>query len=76
MLNTGVAIATIISPMLFGAVIDATGNWSLPFVGSLLFLLLGAVMTLRIRPDIGIADGAASTANAVPVSPRSAKPER
>jgi MFS family permease len=76
MLNTGAAIATIISPVVFGAVIDATGNWSLPFVGSLLFLLLGAVMTLKIRPDIGIGDGADSTADAVPVSPRFAKPER
>lgn len=54
MLNTGAAIATIISPVVFGAVIDATGNWSLPFVGSLLFLLLGAVMTLKIRPDRGV----------------------
>jgi MFS family permease len=76
MLNTGAAIATIISPVVFGAVIDATGNWSLPFVGSRLFLLLGAVRTLNIRPDIGIGDGADSTADAVPVSPRFAKPER
>lgn len=51
MLNTGAALATIISPVVFGVVIDATGNWSLPFVGSLLFLLLGALMTLRIHPD-------------------------
>ncbi|MPW16563.1 MFS transporter [Paraburkholderia sp. CNPSo 3157] len=76
MLNTGAAIATIISPVVFGAVIDATGNWSLPFVGSLLFLLLGAVMTLKIRPDIGIADGADPLANAVPAPPRFARPER
>lgn len=75
MLNTGAAIATIISPVVFGAVIDATGNWSLPFVGSLLFLLLGAVMTLRIRPDIGIGEGEDSSGS-VPVSTRFAKPER
>ncbi|SAK56790.1 MFS transporter [Caballeronia ptereochthonis] len=53
-LNTGAALATIISPVVFGAVIDATGNWSLPFAGSLLFLLLGTVMTLKIRPDRSI----------------------
>ncbi|SAK98876.1 major facilitator transporter [Caballeronia temeraria] len=51
MLNTGAALATIISPVVFGVVVDATGNWSLPFVGSLLFLLLGALMTLKIHPD-------------------------
>jgi hypothetical protein len=31
-----------------------TGNWSLPFIGSLLFLLLGALMTLRTRPNRSI----------------------
>jgi sugar phosphate permease len=60
MLNTGAALATIISPVVFGVVIDATGNWSLPFVGSLIFLLLGALMTLRIRPDRSI-DAIAAT---------------
>jgi sugar phosphate permease len=54
MLNTGAALATIISPVVFGAVIDATGNWNLPFAGSLLFLLLGTLMTLKIRPDRSI----------------------
>lgn len=64
MLNTGAALATIISPVVFGAVIDATGNWSLPFVGSLLFLLLGAVMTLKIRPDLDIGEGLDPSGNA------------
>jgi sugar phosphate permease len=54
MLNTCAALATIISPVVFGAVIDATGNWNLPFAGSLLFLLLGALITMRIRPDCPI----------------------
>ncbi|MBN3728137.1 MFS transporter [Burkholderia sp. Ac-20379] len=54
MLNTGAALATIVSPVVFGAVIDRTGNWNLPFVGSLLFLLLGALMTLKIHPDRSI----------------------
>jgi sugar phosphate permease len=54
MLNTGAALATIVSPVVFGAVIDATGNWNLPFAGSLLFLLLGTLMTLKIRPDRSI----------------------
>jgi MFS family permease len=51
MLNTGAALATIISPVVFGTVIDLTGNWNLPFVGSAVFLLIGAVMALKMRPD-------------------------
>lgn len=51
MLNTGAALATIISPVVFGTVIDLTGNWNLPFVGSAAFLLIGAVMALKMRPD-------------------------
>jgi MFS family permease len=57
MLNTGAALATIVSPVVFGVVVDATGNWSLPFVGSLLFLVLGAAMTVRIRPDRAVRYG-------------------
>jgi len=51
MLNFGAALATIISPLVFGAVIDWTGSWSLPFAGAIGFLLLGALLALWIRPD-------------------------
>jgi MFS family permease len=51
MLNTGAALATIISPLVFGAIVDLSGNWSLPFVGSGVFLLIGALSTLAMRPD-------------------------
>lgn len=66
MLNTGAALATIISPVVFGTLIDLTGNWSLPFVGSALFLVIGAIATTRIRPDRDIEHGAADSA-AMPV---------
>jgi MFS family permease len=51
MLNTGAALATIVSPVVFGAVVDMTGNWTLPFLGSGAFLLIGALSTLAIRPN-------------------------
>jgi len=51
MLNTGAALATIISPVVFGAVVDLTGNWTLPFLGSGAFLLIGALSTIAIRPN-------------------------
>ncbi len=51
MLNTGAALATIISPVVFGAVVDMSGNWTLPFLGSGAFLLIGAFSTVAIRPN-------------------------
>ena len=34
-MNSGSALAAIISPVLAGKIIDATGNWELPFYGSI-----------------------------------------
>ena len=51
MLNTGAALATIISPVVFGAVVDLTGNWSLPFIASCIFLVIGAIAVTLIKPD-------------------------
>ena len=70
MLNTGAALATIVSPVVFGAVIDLSGNWSLPFVGSGVFLLLGAAMTVRIRPDRPIDATPAPSSYLSPARPR------
>jgi len=50
MLNAASAIAGIILPMVFGLV-DATGNWILPVAGAIGFLVLGIIMSFRIRPD-------------------------
>ncbi|MHB2205406.1 MFS transporter [Methylobacterium sp. CM6257] len=50
-MNFGFGLAGMISPVVFGAVIDATGRWDLPFVASLGLLLVGAVLALRMRPD-------------------------
>jgi cyanate permease len=50
-MNAGSAVAGIISPIVFGLIIDATGNWTLPFVGSACVLLAGALATLWIKPQ-------------------------
>jgi sugar phosphate permease len=52
LMNTGSALAAILSPVAFGYVVDLTGNWHLPFLGSLGLLLLGAVLAFTMRPDI------------------------
>jgi cyanate permease len=57
-MNTGSAIAAIASPWLFGIIIDATGNWNLPFAGSIVLLLVGAVLAFWMRPERSIESGA------------------
>ena len=52
LMNTGSAVASIITPLVFGVIVDKTGNWNIPFAGSFIFLLLGCVLTTQIRPDI------------------------
>lgn len=51
LMNTGSAIASILTPMAFGIIVDATGNWNAPFIGSFAFLILGALLSTRIRPE-------------------------
>jgi MFS family permease len=52
LMNTGSALAAILSPLAFGYVADVTGDWHLPFLGSLGLLLLGAALAFTMRPDI------------------------
>jgi sugar phosphate permease len=51
LMNTGTAFAAIISPLVFGFIIDKTGNWELPFIGSIGMLLLGAILAFWMKPD-------------------------
>jgi MFS family permease len=49
MMNTGSALAAIISPVVGGYIIDTTGNWELPFVGSMALMAIGAGLALGMR---------------------------
>ncbi len=51
LMNVGSAFAAIVSPVVAGWIIDTTGNWNLPFVGSMVLMLLGAVMAFAMKPD-------------------------
>jgi MFS family permease len=51
LMNVGSPLAAIISPLIFGYVIDKTGNWDLPFLGSIGLLLVGSILAFRMRPD-------------------------
>jgi len=49
-MNTGSAIAGIVSPLVFGIVAQLSGNFTLPFAGSIGLLLVGAVLAWRFLP--------------------------
>jgi MFS family permease len=51
LMNTGSALAAIVSPLVFGAIVDFTGNWILPFAVSIALLLLGAVLSFTMHPE-------------------------
>jgi cyanate permease len=50
-MNTGSAVAAIVSPLAFGYIVDVTGNWQLPFYGSVGLLIVGAVLAFTMHPE-------------------------
>ncbi|MFI5021116.1 MAG: MFS transporter [Alphaproteobacteria bacterium] len=50
-MNTGSAAAGFASPFVFGWLVDLTGDWHLPFWGSIGLLLLGAVLSFWMHPE-------------------------
>src|SRR5205823_2883591 len=51
MMNFGFGVAGLVSPSSFGYLVDRTGSWVVPFIASIVLLLLGAVLASRLRPD-------------------------
>jgi MFS family permease len=56
MMNFGFGVAGLISPALFGYLVDRTGSWVVPFIASVVLLLVGAVLATRLRPDLPFVD--------------------
>ena len=52
LMNTGAAVAGIVSPFAFGRIVDLTGNWNLPFALTVVLLLVGAAASFWMRPDV------------------------
>ena len=50
-MNTGFGVAGILSPAVFGYLQQLTGSWQLPFATSVVLLLAGVVLSLRIDPE-------------------------
>jgi len=66
MMNTGSALAAIISPVLSGFLIDRFGSWELPFAGSMVLMAIGVVLALRMQPESKFDTGTAPNAGSVP----------
>ena len=64
MMNTGFGIAGMISPVVFGFLIQRTGSYQLPFFLSAALLLIGAVCALKIDPNRRVEEPAAAVATA------------
>jgi len=56
MMNFGFGVAGLVSPASFGYLVDRTGSWVVPFIGSIVLLLIGAVLASRLRPDVKFED--------------------
>ncbi len=67
LMNVGSPLAAIISPLVFGYLIDKTGNWNFPFVGSIAILLFGSVVAFWMKPgeEFGHAVGDPATVSMV-----------
>jgi len=62
MMNTGFGIAGMISPVVFGVLIDRTGRYEIPFLISAGLLFIGVVSSLFIDPTRRILERGTSTA--------------
>ncbi|MFK0033586.1 MFS transporter [Pseudomonas monteilii] len=51
MMNTGSAMAAIISPVAAGMLIDKFHNWQLPFLVSIALLAIGVALSFRMKPQ-------------------------
>jgi len=57
-MNSGSALAAILSPLIGGYIVDTTGSWELTFVAGIVLLLIGAVLAFWIKPDEELEDPA------------------
>jgi hypothetical protein len=62
LMNTGSAVAAIVSPLAFGLIVDLTGSWVLLFAVSIAPLLLGCAMAFTMHPERRFAEEIPGTA--------------
>jgi MFS family permease len=62
LMNTGSALAAIISPVIGGYLIQKTGNWMLPFIVSMGVILIGSALSFTMHPERPLSDAEVSPA--------------
>ena len=67
-MNSGSALAAIISPLVGGYIVDRTGNWELTFVGSIGLLLAGSILAFWMKADEPLGEEAPPTLGNAPVA--------
>jgi len=50
LMNTGSAVAVIVSPPIAGLIVDRTGDWHLAFLGAIVLLVVGTVLSFTMHP--------------------------
>ena len=55
-MNTIGNIGSALSPLVFGAVLQITGSWIYPFMVASSILVIGALLWLKVNPEMKIAD--------------------
>jgi MFS family permease len=68
LMNSGSALAAIVSPLVAGYVIDVTGNWYLPFLMSMGLLLLGLFSAFLMHPETPFEEGDVVKSAARPIA--------
>jgi MFS family permease len=61
LMNTGSALAAIISPVVGGYLIQKTGNWLLPFIVSIGVIMVGSALSFTMHPERPLAETPALT---------------
>jgi len=56
LMNTGSALAAIISPVVGGYLVQTTNNWMLPFIVSMGVILVGSALSFTMHPERPITD--------------------
>jgi MFS family permease len=68
MMNFGFGLSGIISPYIFGAMVDWTGSWTLPFLGSIVLLPVGAGLAFLMHANRPFIEPSARLPAALPRS--------
>jgi sugar phosphate permease len=67
-MNSGSALAAIISPLVGGYIVDRTGRWELTFVAGIALLLAGSILAFWMKPDEALDEESTPTFSKAPAA--------